>query len=1325
MHVFPLGSAVSRRILGAGLVLLLVLLGLAAGAGAFAAPSPLTNPLPGVVGTLKPSALNEVAEGNPQQSFSSAARDSATIGWSYRPAVGQRAALVRFDLESVPAGAAIQRAWLAVDVAGWTGLETMSAEVAPAVAPWSEGSATWSARPPAGTAAARQILPTAGIVRWDITPLVQRWIAEPDSNFGLVVRSLAGFPETNERTLTNWRLELESLPAELTVSIRPSLSQVRPGENFSLVVDVANGGPGPAIAPQLALVLPDAANAVFSSDGPQPLGDGLEWMLDDIPPGEGRRVFAWMRLAPDAPYPGTLTFRASARSYGSPLQAKAAIDIAVVEPPTPTPAFTPTLTDTPRSSPTPSATPLTPYPTATPTYTRIPTITPTPTPTYVGCMERVTNGGFESFSSGWNLEGDVLPFIVAFDRHAGLFSAQLGGAGFEAGAQESILSQRVRIPVDATQATLTFWYRVLSTERDSRYDWFSAEVRDAAGTTLKRIVWTVGDRPWTSASLDVTAYRGQTVELHFLVHNDGNVGHTRALVDDVSLCVERPSGPEPTPAPLQDGAEVVYPSAQDYAPAGMPDFGARRTEGPSAGDVWTLDGPAALADILWWMDSDLEPGSAPPPNSEDAYALVSAYGPWDDHDQRNLSPLMERLAELSDTDGRASADGHVGTRPLDMRAGLMAYLIEQGMADDFDVVFLEGPDIFRVWDHVGMKDGVLLRLGFRQWDAAAGGWRPLGARYVAAAGYLPGRDGLLISDPLRDAAEAGFPGEVRLLPDHGHPALPPDTVHDDPRFVSHDMYERLVVDGLSGLRGYAARLADISASAGANLPSPTETEYDPHAVVVAVIEDALVLHRRPSAPLLRVLPAQEQALGDEIMPYSLVLDMGAGAVDAVQLQLMYDADALDIVDAAGAPRTSLFPGPYFTEIVINTVDDASGIIAFSARVQGDAPRGWVDVASFHVKPSLLSQGHVDVLLQPAGISDEGCQAWYRGEPILGEVRGAQIQWHASAGAAIQAEAGAPAPALVVVEPAGTGLEPSEGWPAAQSVSLGEDGSAILPARFLPGGYFALLHRFRSLSVISPLISLPIGEHALPLSPYVWGDANMDSHIDVADLSILAGAWGSEAGDPAYDRRADMNDDGKVDASDADVLIPHFGRSGAASSQAPKAGALYWKPASSLGMGMVSFTLLPSNTKTVVGEVIPVSVQASAFGQAVDAVAVHLDFDPSVVSVVDAAGMPAAEVSAGAGFPDVLINRVDNAGGHVDFVAVRGGEEGVSGLIDVLDFFLLAENPAEEVWLRFASSGRRETSAADAGASLAVDYHAMRVEIGGTRFFLPLMFHGGR
>ncbi|UCE95571.1 MAG: hypothetical protein JSV51_07585, partial [Candidatus Bathyarchaeota archaeon] len=153
-------------------------------------------------------------------------------------------------------------------------------------------------------------------------------------------------------------------------------------------------------------------------------------------------------------------------------------------------------------------------------------------------------------------------------------------------------------------------------------------------------------------------------------------------VDEIAVDIVVEPFEEPPPPPTW----YKKPSYRDYAQSGMPDFD-QKQDGwgipPLAPTQWTWCGPVAVANSFWWFDSKYEDingtGPIPPPTISDNFRLVTAYGPWDDHDPRNVLPFVNNLAHLMDTDGQRTGLIHTGTNYIDMETGISQYLQQQGI----------------------------------------------------------------------------------------------------------------------------------------------------------------------------------------------------------------------------------------------------------------------------------------------------------------------------------------------------------------------------------------------------------------------------------------------------------------------------------------------------------------------------------------------------------------------------------------------------------------------------------------------------------------------
>jgi hypothetical protein len=122
------------------------------------------------------------------------------------------------------------------------------------------------------------------------------------------------------------------------------------------------------------------------------------------------------------------------------------------------------------------------------------------------------------------------------------------------------------------------------------------------------------------------------------------------------------------------------------------------------------------------------------------------------------------------------------------------------------------------------------------------------------------------------------------------------------------------------------------------------------------------------------------------------------------------------------------------------------------------------------------------------------------------------------------------------------LRPPAGAPFIQTVTLGSDGSYSL-ANVPNGTYTAAIKGAKWLQtdvqnvVVNGANVTGVNATLLP------GDANGDNVVNLLDFSILASAFGSAVGDPAWNAAADFNCDGVVNLTDFGLLAEDFGLAG--------------------------------------------------------------------------------------------------------------------------------------------------------------------------------------
>ncbi len=178
--------------------------------------------------------------------------------------------------------------------------------------------------------------------------------------------------------------------------------------------------------------------------------------------------------------------------------------------------------------------------TPTPTATSIPTPQPTSIPTPTGTpptSNLMQNGGFET-SGSWNYTGTNSPIRTTSKAHSGSYSLQVGTTSKQQG--DAVASQIVTIPSATTHASLSFYYWP-STNDSSKYAWQEADISNSNGQVIQQLFRkTTNDRAWIPLTFDLSKYRGQTIDIQFLDHENSNGASYYAYmyVDDVVLTIQ-------------------------------------------------------------------------------------------------------------------------------------------------------------------------------------------------------------------------------------------------------------------------------------------------------------------------------------------------------------------------------------------------------------------------------------------------------------------------------------------------------------------------------------------------------------------------------------------------------------------------------------------------------------------------------------------------------------------------------------------------------------------------------------------------------------------
>jgi hypothetical protein len=145
------------------------------------------------------------------------------------------------------------------------------------------------------------------------------------------------------------------------------------------------------------------------------------------------------------------------------------------------------------------------------------------------------NPGFESGAVNWTGTSGPITNNTGRPARTGSWKMWLGGNGSTSSETEQ---QSVSIPSTATSATLSFWIRIDTAESGSTaYDTAKVQVVNGSTTsTLATYSNVNANSTYVQKSFDVTAYKGKTISVKFLMNEDSTL-QTSFVVDDTAVSV--------------------------------------------------------------------------------------------------------------------------------------------------------------------------------------------------------------------------------------------------------------------------------------------------------------------------------------------------------------------------------------------------------------------------------------------------------------------------------------------------------------------------------------------------------------------------------------------------------------------------------------------------------------------------------------------------------------------------------------------------------------------------------------------------------------------
>ncbi len=156
--------------------------------------------------------------------------------------------------------------------------------------------------------------------------------------------------------------------------------------------------------------------------------------------------------------------------------------------------------------------------------------------------EKLVNGGFEVGTTPWTGTTTVIGNWSTATRPQPAFEGtRCARFGAKGSSVSQTLSQSVVIPPTVTSATLSLQLHIDTAETEKVvYDTLAVQIRNSAGAVLKTLATysnvnaAAGYQPRT---FDLTAYKGQTIQVAFVAKEDANL-QTSFAVDAVSVTVK-------------------------------------------------------------------------------------------------------------------------------------------------------------------------------------------------------------------------------------------------------------------------------------------------------------------------------------------------------------------------------------------------------------------------------------------------------------------------------------------------------------------------------------------------------------------------------------------------------------------------------------------------------------------------------------------------------------------------------------------------------------------------------------------------------------------
>lgn len=371
------------------------------------------------------------------------------------------------------------------------------------------------------------------------------------------------------------------------------------------------------------------------------------------------------------------------------------------------------------------------------------------------CYQTLADGGIETdppregygadVARAWDIPDTALMAGYADDyRHDGAWSMRTGADADGPNVYSySSFRQRVSIPADTGSATLTFWrYPILGDTSAvgknevnvtdllsagpevADYQYLLALHDDGSYDVLR--IWRDNSQTWTETTVDLSAYAGRSIRLHFGTFNNGTGNPSGMFVDSAALevCLQseqtgtrfylplilRDSAPPPTvaPTPSATGTPTVTATpSPTLHPSVTASFTPTPTAAPSAIPTAT---PGFVPTPYWAGRLNLPAGSRPHGvalNAAGNRAYIAFHGV--DHSGHTLGVVNEYLSLQAQIDLGAGATGPNGVAVIPASGQVVVTNRQTGNAS---VVDPAAGAVMATIPAGSMPDGVVIQGGY-------------------------------------------------------------------------------------------------------------------------------------------------------------------------------------------------------------------------------------------------------------------------------------------------------------------------------------------------------------------------------------------------------------------------------------------------------------------------------------------------------------------------------------------------------------------------------------------------------------------------------------